>query len=164
MYRLIYDSGAASYDIWSNLGPRPLLVAVGAIFTFFPRLSHALPKMLRGPRWFWPVFFGGTLLLTAIQAVTTFSSYQRYHTAALSGGCRTIEGIVRDFHPMALGGHSDESFDLDGIAFAYSDYELSGGYNRTISRGGAIHGSDYVRLCYVPTDGRNVIVRLEIRD
>jgi hypothetical protein len=66
---------------------------------------------------------------------------------------------VRNFKPMPYAGHAEESFDVAGVPFRYSDYQVSVGFNNTASHGGPIREGLPVRISFVG----NTILRLEIR-
>jgi hypothetical protein len=60
---------------------------------------------------------------------------------------------------MPAGGHDDESFDVNGRHFHYSDYEVSAGFHNTSSHGGPLYEGAYVRIWCLGND----IARLELR-
>lgn len=76
-----------------------------------------------------------------------------------------MEGRVEDFVPAPYEGHKDESFRVDTVAFAYSDYMITGGFNTSRSHGGPIQPGLRVRIRYLsePPLG-NTIVKLEIAE
>lgn len=78
--------------------------------------------------------------------------------ALKSGDYLTVEGRVSDFTPMPRGGHAEESFTVNGVHFAYSDFEIQAGFNHTSSYGGPIREGLPVRIAY--RDGE--ILRLEV--
>jgi hypothetical protein len=82
--------------------------------------------------------------------------------SARSGKVRVVEGIVEHFHPMPATGHDTERFTVAGESFAYSDYEITGGFNNAASHGGPIRAGLPVRITFVQEPSRNVIVKLEI--
>ena len=61
-----------------------------------------------------------------------------------------IEGVPENYHPMPKEGHEEESFDIQGVQFHYSDYNPSFGYNNAASLGGVIHANKYYRITYYP--------------
>ena len=60
---------------------------------------------------------------------------------------------------MPAEGHQDETFTVNGIHFAYSDYVITGGFNQTQSHAGPIREGFAVRIHYVARG--NIIVKLE---
>ncbi len=80
--------------------------------------------------------------------------------AAEGTSAQTVEGVVSQFVPMPYTGHALERFCVSSTCFAYSDYNITGGFNNASSHGGPIHDGLRVRIKHV--DG--VIVRLEVED
>jgi|SRR6266850_432233 len=76
-----------------------------------------------------------------------------------------VEGTVENFHPMPYTGHDEETFDVKGVHFAYSDYGVTQGFNNTSSHGGPVRAGLYVRIhyAYVGSSRDATIMRLEIR-
>ena len=71
-----------------------------------------------------------------------------------------IEGPVMDFHPVPSLGKGDETFVVNGVKFAYSDYVLTAGFHNTASHGGPIREGLVVRIWHF----RGRILRLDIKD
>jgi hypothetical protein len=92
----------------------------------------------------------------------TFGRFLAARSAVSSGQAQVVEGTVTDFHPAPREGHEDESFTVNGVRFTYSDYALTGGFRQTASHGGPVRGGLHVKIHYVPSLQRNVIVKLEI--
>jgi len=59
---------------------------------------------------------------------------------------------------MPYTGHADESFNVAGVHFRYSDFGATDAFNNTASHGGPITKDSYVRICYDPSG--NAILRL----
>ena len=99
---------------------------------------------------------------TVVSFAGTYTEYLRHKTLAEENRCRLVEGPVEHFVPMPYAGHAVESFFVNGVAFKYSDFIITDGFNNTSSHGGPVNGDSYVRICYDPSNG--AILRLEIRD
>ena len=74
-----------------------------------------------------------------------------------------IEGYVEEYHPMPYEGHDTEHFEIDGVYFEYSDYNMVNGYNISASHGGVVtHNGQHLRIKYIQNeyDGvtNNVII------
>lgn len=81
-----------------------------------------------------------------------------------SGEYRIVVGYVENFDPMPPEGHKEESFDISGVHFSYSDYTVMTGYNNAKSKGGVITGDgQYLKIGYVYYDvaHENIIVYIE---
>lgn len=80
------------------------------------------------------------------------------------GEYQTVEGYVENFDPMPYTGKTNESFEINGVKFAYSDYSMQPGYNNAKSHGGVITGNgQHLKIHYVylnDTHG-NIIVYIE---
>lgn len=89
-------------------------------------------------------------------------SHNRLVESAGSGRFRVVEGLVENFHPMPAAGHDTERFTVAGEGIAYSDYEITGGFNNTASHGGPLRAGLPVRITFVQDSSRNVIFKLEV--
>lgn len=157
----VYD---AARDGWGNLWFPAfglIFVAIGAVMAFArdPKADMA-PG---GPRGYGRRIFGWgigifAILWTILASIVVARSYIAAAYDLIDGRCSVIEGRVANFVPMPYEGHADESFVLAGQRFAYSDYEITSGFNQTASHGGPMRDGLYVRLCY--RDNR--ILRLEV--
>ena len=71
---------------------------------------------------------------------------------------------VENFDPMPYEGHANETFEINGVKFSYSDYIVHPGYNNTKSHGGVIkENGQHLKIGYVylnETYG-NIIVYIE---
>lgn len=93
------------------------------------------------------------------------------HIAMRNGNYKTVEGTVENYIPMPEEGHKQESFDVGGVHFEFSDYSLTiQGYHNAASHGGAIRPNLHVRIKYYQNYyekrilAGNDIVKLEIQD
>lgn len=80
------------------------------------------------------------------------------------GEYQTVEGYVENFDPMPYEGHAEESFEINGVKFFYSDYSIQPGYRNAKSHGGVITGDgQHLKIGYVYLDESygNVIVYIE---
>ena len=87
-----------------------------------------------------------------------------------NGNYKIVEGFVVDFDPMPYGGHKQETFNVNGIKFSYSDYGSSVGYSpvfkKTQSHGGPIYEGAYIKLFYIHDErfNDNFIIGLWIKE
>ena len=102
--------------------------------------------------------------LFAIALIAQLSMYHKTVGAYKRGDYQIVEGYVENFDPMPYDGHKHESFEIDGVLFSYSDYDVQPGYNNTRSHGGIIKGNgQHLKVGYVylnETYG-NIIVYIE---
>lgn len=90
--------------------------------------------------------------------------YEKTVVAYKNGEYEIVEGYVENFVPMPYSGHAMESFEIDGVHFEYSDYNLIQGYHNTRSHGGVIYGDgQYLKVGYVKYNETygNIIVYIE---
>jgi hypothetical protein len=161
-YLVVFDMAQESY-------PAPVLplLFVGAIalalggcalwLTFAIRLS----PLLRRVRFYSAgIALGLCVVLLAMRGIE--NRHDNLVESANSGKVGVVEGIVENFHPMPATGHDTERFTVGGESFAYSDYEITGGFNNAASHGGPIRAGLPVRITFVQESWRNVIVKLEV--
>jgi hypothetical protein len=163
----VFDVLDAGYKDWLFPSFGLIFVAIGIIGVFWPRIMRILDIPYLSAETRLRTLFRFAFLAFAIAwTVGVFGgtySTQLHHKALLQENrCRIAEGPVEGFVPMPYGGHAFESFYVSGIPFSYSDFVITGGFNKTSSHGGPVNAFSYVRICYDPAT--DVILRLEIRD
>ena len=125
----------------------PLILMVFALFVpklidhsyREPLLSKTATKVICG------VLAAIAALFCLVSAAIGVSEYKNVVQAYQNGDYETVEGFVEDFHPMPYEGHSMESFTIDGVEFAYTDYSITQGYHNALSHGGVITGNGQIR-------------------
>ena len=61
-----------------------------------------------------------------------------------------VEGYVENYYAMPYDGHDNEHFEINGVYFEYSDYNIMNGYNNSASHGGVVtHNGQYLKIKYV---------------
>jgi hypothetical protein len=161
-YVVVFDMAGESY-------PAPVLplLLVGAFalalggcalwLTFAVRLSPLLRRVR---------FYSASIALGLCVVLLAMREIENRHNSlvesASSGKVRVVEGVVENFHPMPTAGHDTERFTVAGESFAYSDYEVTGGFNNTASHGGPLSAGLPVRITFVQESSRNIIVKLEV--
>lgn len=150
-YVTIFDIRQSGFSHWWALGLIP--IACGLIMLFLRARSRSLVGRVLP---FVSIVFGlfwtlATLASTAIHHFGLASDLR-------NGRCEVVEGVVTQFDPMPYQGHKYESFVVAGHRFQYSDYIITGGFNRSRSHGGPIRDGLSVRIRYRGDD----IAQLEI--
>lgn len=163
----VFDVQEAGFRAWEFPAFGLIFVAIGLLFFFSPKIIKAIGiPFLEFRSWrsriFRHVFPIFAVFWTVVAFSGTYSQYRHAITLVRNNGCLTVEGPVENFVPMPYSGHAMETFSVDGVKFAYSDFNITGGFNTTSSHGGPINAGSYVRLCY--DAGNHDILRLEIRD
>ena len=139
-----------------------IFAALGGLFAYVPKLAAIrLPlTFFRGsPRRIgvFMLIFG--LCWTVASFVVTNGEYVSLIRAFEAGNYKVVEGPVQDFHPKPYTGKGNESFEVGGMRFEYSEFELKAAHNTTTVHAGPIEDGLFVRVAYIG----NKILRLEIR-
>ena len=115
-------------------------------------------------------FMRGFVYLAIFSILGLFGQIHMYNKivkAYEQGNYQIVEGYVENFDPMPYGGHKQESFDINGVSFSYSDFSVRPGYHNAKSHGGVITGNgQHLKIGYVfynSAEG-NVIVYIEKLD
>ena len=108
--------------------------------------------------------FAFVALISIFVGVFQVNMFNKTVGAYNKGDYEIVEGYVENFIPMPYEGHSDESFEINGVKFSYSDYSVQPGYNNSKSHGGVVVGDgQHLKIGYVyynETYG-NIIVYIE---
>lgn len=157
-YRMVFDvmsgDSAGWWFVLAGLAPICAALVILAARRWVPDLGW------RGEGWL-PFLL---IVLGIAWMLGTFSTIHGARTglrlALREGRFEVVEGTVTNFSPMPYEGHRDETFEVDGHRYAYSDYVLTQGFNNTASHGGPIREGLRVRIA----DVGGIIARLEIAD
>ncbi len=160
-YTLVYDAAAESFP-WAVMLSGAGAVAIGLILVIS---NYGVRGGILGPAnqpWFRWTYLVLALVWTSVASAATVSSFVEFRDASRDGSCRVVEGVVANFVPMPYEGHAQETFSVAGAHFSISDFVLNAGFNNTASHGGPLREALPVRICYLPKEGQNIIVRLEV--
>lgn len=104
-------------------------------------------------------------LLSLYSIFVEIMAYKNVVIAYKAGNYIVIEGEVTNYTPPKTRMNPYETFKVANVFFEYGDGVCKNyfGYDKTSINGGASlkDGLD-VKICYIPFDKRNVIVKLEI--
>lgn len=151
-YTIVFDVSDTGFRHWWFPVVGLVFVGVGVVLM---RVRRHLPRV---HRWFPIVLLAIAIPWTVFAFLGTLAGYWGLASALRDGRCEVVEGVVSDFHPMPRGGHSTESFVVEGRRFEYSDFNLSAGFNNAASHGGPIRNGVRVRIHHLGND----IARLEV--
>ena len=164
-YDVVFDASQKAPD-WSFPAFGLIFVALGLlVLRFRDVLPWGWPFRTR-PSWRkkWALgFLGFSIFWTGWASYAVFGSYVRVRLALRNNSAMVVEGRVADFHPMPLSGHANETFTVGDVHFAYSDYEVSPGFNQSRSHGGPVGEGLQVRIRYTGPKRRATILKLEVR-
>lgn len=107
---------------------------------------------------------GFVTMLSIILIVSQVHMYNKIVVAYKEGNYKTVEGYVENFDPKPLGGKGDETFEIDGVKFAYSDTNAYPGYNAIYNKDGVItENGQHLKIGYIYLDETygNIIVYIE---
>ena len=129
-------------------------------------MALVIGRFMAASRRVFTYVIAGVGVLWAIAAgATVYGFHAEARSAAKSPATPLVEGVVEDFHPAPYEGHEDESFAVNGVRFAYSDYVITGGFRQSSSHGGPIRQGLRVRIRYLPAGSpdlsANLIVQLD---
>ena len=95
--------------------------------------------------------------------VAHIGDYSEKKNAINNDQVLVVEGYVEKYHAMPFEGHDTEHFEINGVYFEYSNFELYNGYNRPACYGGVVtENGQNLKIKYV-TDitGKNIILYIE---
>ena len=95
-----------------------------------------------------------------------YNNQHAYERILSQNQAQIVEGQIENFQAMPYGGHANEMFTVQGITFAYSDFEITPAFNNTRSHGGPLHEGLFVKIYYTRSRefaGRYAILRIEAR-
>ena len=166
--RLLYQASFVFQPVWLLLAVLfAVFLTVAICFAVKVRKSKEDEKKKK-TRIYGGMVIGiiGTVFLLFSMAIVIPDQIGMYQATVVkyqNGEYEIAEGYVENFHPMPWGGHDQESFQLDGVEFSYSDYTVQFGYHNARSHGGVITGDgQHLRIGYTNYGWLgNVIVYIE---
>ena len=63
-------------------------------------------------------------LLSTVALIAQLNMYNKIVGAYSRGEYQIVEGYVENFKPMPYEGHANETFEINGVKFSYSDYNI----------------------------------------
>jgi hypothetical protein len=154
-YRTVFDVTQVGFQWWI-----PLLIGIfGAFFVgvgWAVRTTGDKDSFRKGALFqlVGAVGFLGALVFF----VSMYWEYRSARKAFETHSYSVSEGVVRDFIPMPPGGHSTESFEVNGVRFEYGSGWGSTMFNSEWNKG-FIHNGVEVRITYVGKD----IIKVEAK-
>lgn len=86
---------------------------------------------------------------------------KEYSLILQSGAYKTVEGRVGNVR-ISYGKHDMQYFSVNGVNFKITENMVSGGFSRTIIKGGPLRENVRARLAYIEEHGDRIILRVEI--
>ena len=96
-------------------------------------------------------------------SVLGIKDYIEKRSALANNQVNVVEGYVENYHPQPLGGHDTERFEINGVSFEYSNFEITNGYNTPACYGGVIteNGQHLLSKYVIESDGSNTILFIQ---
>ncbi len=86
--------------------------------------------------------------------------YQEYKELVQRGEVSQVVGMVEHYDPMPFTGHQEETFEIDGVKFSYSNYSGTFfGYKCAASHGGVVtHNGQHLKIQYLGTEEGHYVI------
>ena len=147
----------------------PLLVGLGFFFVIPLQNPEVKQKGSKGYSGFifWKItgYIIGTFLicLWALLVLSHVVDYQEMREILDNDQALVVEGIVENYHAMPKEGHDTERFEINGVFFEFTSYEVINGYNTPACDGGVIkENGQHLKIKYFDDgSGRNIILYIE---
>jgi hypothetical protein len=162
VYHTVFEVSFRYLDLlWLIL---PVLSFSGGLQTF---RAHDPKKSRLFQKTFGIFLLAFSILMFWVLLRSEIVAYLEAKRMLRGGRCQIVEGRVEHFVPMPYQGHAVESFDVRGVSFLYSTYEVTPCFNHTSSHGGPIREGLQVRISYgkfanIPEN--NCVLKLEIAE
>ena len=173
MYDVVYDVGRHYWE-WTHflaLGFMILWTAFALTMVLWRNQVIAIlglntppPGVIRdilfGVHWIGAVVFSLIGIAVLVWLFSTFvGGYFDLQAAVTDGRCHRIAGVVTDFVAEDAAQGLPETFEVNGVEFAYEDSVSTGGFHRA----GVLREGAQIQGCYVDRFGTNTFLRLEVR-
>jgi hypothetical protein len=168
MYKTVYDQTQLKFDSINGLLPLYFvffIIGAGLIFNY-KYISRNSPNKSKGLviGWIFLLFSG---LLISVFLIPQFLAPQKAKRLLKEKKCLVVEGKPENFHTIPPRGNGQESFDMNGVHFHYSDYHPGFGYNNAYSLGGVINPDNFYRITYYPDqdpieESGHSIIKIEV--
>ena len=168
MNRVLYEA-SFEFDPF-HLGPIFIMIFVVIFIAVFPFiLKHKLNNNknhynYKSIKSLYIAGFGFFATFSLGVLLGQIDMYNKIVKAYEQGNYQIVEGYIENFDPMPYGGHKEESFDINGVHFSYSDFSVQPGYHNAKSHGGVITGNgQHLKIGYVYYNSAegNIIVYIE---
>ena len=106
---------------------------------------------------------GGFLSVACFLFVVSYiKEYRDYKTKLDNDDVFVAEGYVTNYKEYSTIEKTPESFEIDGVCFAYSERDETNGYHSIAGHGGVItHNGQHLKIKYVTNEwGENVILAI----
>ena len=104
------------------------------------------------------------ILISLLVAISQYIEYKQIVALIEKKDIQVEQGKIAQYQPIDLSNHgSFETFSINGVKFAYSDYHRISGYHHACINGGLIcEEGQEIRVSYYTKKEINYIIKLEI--
>ena len=154
-YNLVYDyiTDANSFSFAEKM-----LIPMGGVLL----LAYIYHKGLKKYKSATLVITSLAIIVSLLVAISQYIEYKQIVNQIEKGDIQSEQGKISKYRPIDLTNHGSlESFSINGIKFAYSDYHRIPGYHHACKNGGVIckEGQE-IRLFYYTKKNVNYIIFL----
>ncbi len=160
MKNVLYE---ASFE-WDSLyyGAGIVFIITLILFLHLRKKRLELDTQMQVVRFFSGFIAAGALIVQIIMGISAINEYQQVVVAYKEGNYQTVVGEVEQFTTMTPQGKGNESFEIKGVHFSYSDTTIHQGYRNSKTFGGVVRGDgQQLKIGYVEKNGKNIIVYIE---
>ena len=99
------------------------------------------------------------MLISGLVAISQYIEYKQIVEQIKKGDVEIQQGKISEYKPIDLSNHGSlESFSINGVKFAYSDYHRISGYHHACVNGGLIcEEGQEIRISYYTKNNINYI-------
>jgi hypothetical protein len=148
MYKTVFDLTQSRLDLANGIIPMCFLFLFVGILMLI--LRKHIPQSRERVLLIGIAFIVMPSLFILILLIPNFLAPSRARRIINERKYMVVEGKPENYHPMPSEGHDEESFDMQGVHFHYSDYTSGFGYHNAASKGGVIKPNNYYRITYYP--------------
>lgn len=150
----------------------PLFVGLGFFFCFkwYPAQNPGINQkgaegypsyvLFKWVGWIVGVF---AIFLFVCLSIAYYNNYLTTKKMLDNNEALIVEGYVDQYHAMPMEGHDTEHFEINGVYFEYTNFEISNGYNVPACYGGVVkENGQHLKIKYIVDDaGNNLILYIE---
>lgn len=103
------------------------------------------------------------MLIAGLVAISQYIEYKQIVEQIKKGDIEIQQGKISEYKPIDLSNHGSlESFSINGVKFAYSDYHRISGYHHACVNGGLIcEEGQEIRISYYTKNNINYIIKID---
>lgn len=160
-YNVIFDIANLNYP-WLKSNIFEIILIAAILLTYFI-ISKYFKDIIEIKLSFIIMLVAVIIAGSIIFSYFKYLTYQSIKDDYLNRKVKVIEGYVKNVS-MQYGRITIQHFTIQNIDFQISDNIITGGYNKTISKGGVIRQNEFIRLHYIEKyNDEKIIIKLEVK-